>query len=470
MTTGRSRSNWKFALSRAAASSALCGLVAAPLLTSVAQAAPVLPPPAPPATQGLGRNDRDGRYDRGRGDYDNDDDRDKGDWDNGDDDTQVVTATVTRDLNGDSFQVREDGTNRTYTVDVVRGEEPNDLQPGDQVELRGDFVQGRFQARFVRLLDDDDNDNAADQVSLTGVVTRALNNDRFAIRADNGRTYQIQVDFDEPTRILLGDRVTVRGYFDDNAPNANQLFVAENIRLLGNNAPGNGYGQRAFIGTVTRTYADGHFTLRLRDGTILRVEPAATILLAPHDEGDSVRVDGVLRNNIIFANTLQVIGNGTTVPTRPLPGTPYPGNVDPNAQRVVWTERITSFTDATKARFLIRHNNATYTIEARNLRPQGLQVGDLVRVTALLPQNSRTLRALQVSLVDEDDAQPDQAVAFKATVNRVINDGSVEVRGDNGQLYVVSYRYARNFRQGDRIRVRGTYRTGTVFANGIDRL
>lgn len=318
-------STWKMQLRRALAASALCGVMVAPLSTSISQAAPSDQAP----TQGYRRDrntdggyrdrDRDGVDDRRDRDDDNDgvDDRYDTDYDNsnggnGNGQRTVITGIVVRDVVGDAFTVREDGTGRTILVELVQGDEPQQLSRGDRVRVRGALTRNNvLRARRVQVLNNrDGNDGNSSRRTLTGVVTRDLSGSRFELRADNGQTYTVRLTISETERLTRGDRVRVIGDLRNERDNGRPLFVATRITFLQDRNGGNGGNRQSFTGVVQRERDNDRFELRQTNGRVLRVEPSSGVDLSSHNNGDLVRVEGYVQGDRLIANNLRVIGNG----------------------------------------------------------------------------------------------------------------------------------------------------------------
>jgi uncharacterized protein YdeI (BOF family) len=66
---------------------------------------------------------------------------------------ELVTGTVTRDLSGNTFELRADN-GRIVRVSLSRGSEPRSLDRGDRVRLRGRLFNNVFQARDIEFLRD----------------------------------------------------------------------------------------------------------------------------------------------------------------------------------------------------------------------------------------------------------------------------------------------------------------------------
>ncbi len=124
----------------------------------------------------------------------------------------------------------------------------------------------------------------ARNITINGTVMRDLRDgDRFQVRADNGRTYDVVSHDREPLRLSSGDRVQLSGHVD------RDLFIAHSVRIVDNhnggyNRPG-GYGrgggsngdyndgynnggvnQGDLSGVVTRDLSNNRFEIRADNG------------------------------------------------------------------------------------------------------------------------------------------------------------------------------------------------------------
>jgi len=179
-------------------------------------------------------------------------------------------------------------------------------------------------------------------VTISGTISKVLDNDRFELDYGNGFT---QIDCDDALhdvfeksghRIKVGDKVTVTGKIDNNWFTKHEILVSsilhitEDYVLLYKRAATAGEevpvivgvakpslfldGQVALTGIVSSTVYEGSFTLRYEDGTI-QVD-AAGIKIPDNNHivsGDIVTVYGKIdnsffQNRAITAETVEKIG------------------------------------------------------------------------------------------------------------------------------------------------------------------
>lgn len=213
----------------------------------------------------------------------------------------VLRGTVTNDPAGARrFEIRTNAGDvvSVRTVDA----QPQGLNIGDRVELRGRYNGNVFSAQEVTILRD-----TAQETTLSGIVISIISNRRLTLRS-NGQIYTVNVIDGIPSTIredvsirargtLNGNvlqRATVTfngGVIDDNLNNdgVNDDFVRENQSIN-------------WIATVVSRDIDGN-TLRVRasNDTIYRVN-----YNRPDDfnVGDSVRVRGVYSNGAVEADSV----------------------------------------------------------------------------------------------------------------------------------------------------------------------
>lgn len=207
-------------------------------------------------------------------------------------------------------------------------------------------------------------------VTIMGTVTRDLpGTRRFEIVTDRGLLTTVHTQDGAPANLSKGDRVRLSGQMVDN------VFEAESARVIRD------ANRRVRTeGTVLSILSATRFTMRTDDNRVLTVvttQPFAASIT----EGDRVRVPGAIRGDLINADRVVLLTNGTTTP-----------NI---------TTQAVSFS----------------------------------------------------GVVESLDA-----------VSRVL-----QVRGDNGQSYLVRFNGANTFRRNDRVRVVGTYNGDITVASSITR-
>jgi cytochrome c-type biogenesis protein CcmE len=202
-------------------------------------------------------------------------------------------------------------------------------------------------------------------------------------------------------------------------------------------------------GTVRRDLTGtNRFQLLSDNGVILTVqtrqdEPARL------NRGDRVQVRGRMSGEVFVADAIRLV-ESTGARTR-----------------VVGT--VTSLLSST--RFNMRTDaGRTITVATGTAFPSTISVGDRVRVPGVL--DGDFMRADRVVVVtDRSASTAGQRIDFRGTVEYtdVVGD-TVQVRGDNGVLYVVRFFNVANLREGDRVRVVGTYANGTTTASSVTPL
>jgi len=223
-------------------------------------------------------------------------------------DDRTITGIVTRDLGGNNFEVRTDD-GRLVTVRARNGE-PTRLSRGDEVTLQGDFDRSRnmFVADSVNVLNESDVNGRA----LRGVVTRDLTGNIFEIRTDDGRTVRVRARNDEPTRLSRGDRVTVRGRYNQNRDE----FVAHTVRIArdgNNNLPNNSsFSGVNFPGTVTSVDSATRLRVRGDNGRTYTINARTAGMIYNVRSGDRVRITGNVRNGEVLADSVSVFNRNNT--------------------------------------------------------------------------------------------------------------------------------------------------------------
>ncbi len=375
----------------------------------------------------------------------------------------TVSGVVASDLEGNEFNMRAtDG--HIYRV-VTNRKEPGWLSNGDRVEVRGQINslnQNRIVATSVTHPGGGNvgNGNGVGQViTVSGVVTRDPAGNQFTVRADDGRTYRVITNNQEPGWVTNGDRVTVRGKLDTSD---RTLIIATSVTHP-NGVGGVGNGLNVTLsGIVTRDPAGNQFSLRTDDGRTYRVitnnqEPGWLT------NGDRVTV----RGKRTAANSTLIIATSVTHPN----GT---GVGAGTGQSVSIGGVVTR--DRSGNQFTLRADNGqTYRVTTTNREPGWLTNGDRVIVRGRFDARDRDLIIATsvdhpAGTVRTNNTGGNAAVNFFGRVETVSNNGlirTLRVRGDNGAVYVVTYRNLQTFRVGDRVRVIGTFSNGKVTASSV---
>lgn len=142
-------------------------------------------------------------------------------------------------------------------------------------------------------------------ITVLGTVVRdTAGNDRFVVRLDNGRTVEVISRDREPRRISRGDRVELRGDFENN------LFIADRVQILHNvgNGGSNSGQQTTLRGRVVRDFYGRDFEIVTDNGATVRVRS-----LRPEPirltNGDRVTVQGRQEGNVFVARDVNVTRN-----------------------------------------------------------------------------------------------------------------------------------------------------------------
>jgi len=244
------------------------------------------------------RNDRDTWFGRDR---DRDDDDYGDDWSRTNRSTDTtVYGVVTRDLGGNTFEVRTDD-GRLVTVRARNGE-PNRLTRGDRVVAQGRFNPERnvFVAETVRITRNDD----AGRVNFPGTVTSIGTRNRLSVRGDNGRTYIVNTRHAVSTDLRRGDRVRVVG------DARNGVVTGAQVQEISRNTNGDDAGRVSFLATVTSIGTRNRLSVRGDNGRtyIVNTRHAVSTDLR---KGDRVRVVGDARNGVVTAAQVQEISRNT---------------------------------------------------------------------------------------------------------------------------------------------------------------
>jgi outer membrane lipoprotein SlyB len=219
-------------------------------------------------------------------------------------------------------------------------------------------------------------------------------------------------------------------------------------------------------GLVTRDLSGDSFTLRADNGRTYRVvaqnEPRNL------SNGDRVEVYGSIQNGTFYAARVSLLNdrdggwNGG-----------YPGN----NQRIDF--QGTALRVYSQYRLDVRGDNGrTYQVTSEDNFSNRINNGDRVRVAGVFT-GGNDIRAEKVQLVDDrngswNGSNPGYGslVDFPGRVeSSSYNNGvaTLRVRGDNGRNYTVYIRSNTRYRNGERVRVVGTFTNGVVYASTVTR-
>jgi translation initiation factor IF-1 len=202
-------------------------------------------------------------------------------------------------------------------------------------------------------------------------------------------------------------------------------------------------------GTVRRDLTGtNRFQLESDDGVILTVQTSGNEP-ARLNRGDRVQVRGRMSGEVFLADRVRLT-QSTGARTR-IVGT---------VTSILSSTRLNVRTDAGR----------TVTVATGTPFPTTVSVGDRVRVPGVL--DGDFLQADRIVVVtDRAASRAGQRIDFRGTVEFTdVVEQTLQVRGDNGVLYVVRFFNVANLREGDRVRVVGTYANGTTTASSVTPL
>ncbi|HVF09343.1 MAG TPA: stalk domain-containing protein [Abditibacteriaceae bacterium] len=210
-------------------------------------------------------------------------------------------------------------------------------------------------------------------------------------------------------------------------------------------------------GIVTRNLRADGFELRINVNTFIDVQ-ATRSLPAGLGVGDRVAVTGELVEDVMTASTVRIVAQAVPV-RKTIQGTVI---------------AVLSATRLTLSGAAATPGAPNVTVDTRVLLNTGISAGDMVSATGLLTGNYMDAESVKIvgsgNNTNNDDIEA-QPVNFTGTVDNInAATRTVQVRGDNGTLYVVRYTGVINFARNDRVRVTGTYAKGVTTAKTIKRL
>ncbi len=166
--------------------------------------------------------------------------------------------------------------------------------------------------------------------------------------------------------------------------------------------------------------------------------------------GNRVRVRGQMIDNVFEAETARLVG-----------GANRRARTEGTVVSVLSATRLTIRTD----------DDRTVTVVTTQPFADTISPGDRVRVAGAI--NGDFINADRVTVLTDVDTAPigdTQTVSFSGTVESVdAVSRLLQVRGDNGQPYLVRYNGVNTFRRNDRVRVVGTYNGDITTASSVTR-
>lgn len=204
------------------------------------------------------------------------------------------------------------------------------------------------------------------------------------------------------------------------------------------------------IGTVTRDLPGSRRFEIVTDSGLRTEVRTPEGVPANFAVGNRVRVRGQMVDNVFEAETARLVGG---------------------ANRRARTEgTVVSVLSAT--RLTIRaDDNRIVTVVTTQPFAATVSPGDRVRVPGAI--NGDFINADRIIVLTDVNTAPQgnlQTVSFSGTVESVDTVSRLlQVRGDNGQPYLVRYNGANTFRRNDRVRVVGTYSGDITTASSVTR-
>ncbi|HEX8551988.1 MAG TPA: DUF5666 domain-containing protein [Abditibacteriaceae bacterium] len=229
--------------------------------------------------------------------------------------TQKVTVTglVTQAPQGRQFTLRT-ANGRTYRVDT-QGSAASLPRRGERVNAFGVWRKGILQAANIRPVSTPSAQavvagagrasalQGRQMRTVGGVLTNYPDQNRFELRAEEGRTYQVHSVTSLPVGLSAGDRVRAHGTWN------NGVLQARSIRMLAEGGLEElRNAARTVVGLVVSDDLGAEFQVRTDNGTIYRVSEANTSR-APYRIGDRVSALGGWRNGILQATSIRVLSN-----------------------------------------------------------------------------------------------------------------------------------------------------------------
>ncbi|MGK7899901.1 MAG: hypothetical protein AB4352_00545 [Hormoscilla sp.] len=183
--------------------------------------------------------------------------------------TSTISGQVIRIVNNDEFLLQTNNGPILVDADLPDSQSLN-LQPGERVNVVGEFDDGDFDASAITRPDGSpiiSTDTPAPANTISGQVIRMVDNDEFLLRTSNGR---VLVDADLPDNqsfnLRRGERVNVVGEFDDGDFDASAVTRPDGSPIVPTtDAPGTA---TTISGRVIRMVDNDEFLLRTRNGRV----------------------------------------------------------------------------------------------------------------------------------------------------------------------------------------------------------
>lgn len=209
-------------------------------------------------------------------------------------------------------------------------------------------------------------------------------------------------------------------------------------------------GITTMTGTVTRDLpGERRFEIVTDNGLVMTIRtPAGEPAIVA--KGDRVRLTGQMVDNVFEADTARVIRAEN--------------------RRVRTEGTVLSILSATRLT-MRADDNRVLTVVATQPFAATITEGDRVRVPGTISGNFVTAeRVVLVRNGNRTSNAGGQAVSFSGVVESVDSVSRVlQVRGDNGQSYLVRFNGANTFRRNGRVRVVGTFSGDITTASSVSR-
>ena len=184
--------------------------------------------------------------------------------------TSTISGQVIRMVDNDEFLLQTNNGLIRVDADLPDSQSLN-LQPGERVNVVGEFDDGDFDASAITRPDGSPivptTDTPAPANTISGQVIRMVDNDEFLLWTSNGR---VLVDADLPDNqsfnLRRGERVNVVGEFDDGDFDASAVTRPDGSPIVPTtDAPGTA---TTISGRVIRMVDNDEFLLRTRNGRV----------------------------------------------------------------------------------------------------------------------------------------------------------------------------------------------------------
>jgi cytochrome c-type biogenesis protein CcmE len=369
----------------------------------------------------------------------------------------VLRGTVTRGSDSGNFRLRDADSRREYTIRST-----GRTVEGQRLRVEGYWNNGVIQATSVDRWNDDDNGNNNGNngggygrtVTVRGTVTRGSESGWFRLRdADNNREYTVHSD----GRTVEGQRLQVTGQLRGSTLEATSVDRWNGDG--GGNNGGDDYGRSITVsGTVTRGSDSGNFQIR---------DDASNREYTVNSDGRTVRgqrlkVVGILRRGTIQATSVDRLNGGVVPPDNGGTSISVRGTVTRGSNGGTFTLR-----DASSNRdYTVRSNGRT--VEGQKLKVAGYLRNGVIDATNVDKWDDGSSSGGSWTRPGTSTPSDGTAISITATVTQGSNSGTYQVRADGtGQVYNV--KSSGRTVNGQRLKIRGNLRNGTLYATSVDK-